>query len=209
MPNFAGKFAAAVDYAADLSVAGEQARVLLSTRKLSVQPLTINKLEMLYEMAFLRMFTQWETFLEQTFIRYICGYTCTLGPVTMITGSYFPTLAAAQYALLGKNTYLLWHSPSRVIDRVKRYITNGLHEQVISSSQFRLELFAAIRHRIAHDQEHTRIQFDRATMHLHARRYPGSRPGKFLRDWAPQVPPQRWLNLIASEFKRLSVQITP
>ena len=78
---------------------------------------------------------------------------------------------------------------------------------VIASNLSRLEQFAAIRHRIAHAQEHARIQFDLATMSLAAKRYKGARPGRFLRDW--ESPSRRWLDAIADELKYLSVQITP
>ena len=209
MPNLASRFATAVDNALDLAVAGEQARVLLSNRGIGAQPLSVSKLEMLYEMAYLRIFIHWEIFLEETFLRYACGYASASGTATMLSGVFYPSLAVAQAAVYRGNAYILWHNPSTIITRVKRDLYNGLHEQVISSNQYRLEHFAHIRHRIAHGQEDARRKFDLATMSLSARRYPGARPGRFLRDWDIQTTPQRWLDVIAAELKSLSVQITP
>lgn len=207
MPDLAGAFAKAADNAVVLAVAGERARILLSSFRPHVEPLFIDRLELLYEMAYLRVFIGWEVFLEESFLRYLCGYASTAGAVAMVSGAYFPTLAAAEQAVLAGQQYKLWHDPVRVVQRARGFLINGLHEQIISSNLSRLDQFARIRHRIAHAQQHARVQFDAVTMNLAARRYKGGRPGKFLRDWV--TPTERWLDVIAAELKSLAVQITP
>ncbi|MBA2704374.1 MAG: DUF262 domain-containing protein [Blastocatellia bacterium] len=119
----------------------------------------------------------------------------------------YPNLVIAETAVLGSMPFRLWHNPSQIVTRSQGFIVSGLHETIISSNLTRLHQFAAIRHRIAHAQEHARAQFDTATMSLAARRYKGGRPGKFLRDW--ESPTRRWLNAISDELKSLSTQITP
>src|SRR5712672_2619521 len=53
---------------------------LQRTIHILVQPLDLNKLELLYELAYLRFFIQWEVFLEQSFLRYLCGYSSSVRP---------------------------------------------------------------------------------------------------------------------------------
>jgi hypothetical protein len=210
MPPLANEFRSGVVRATSLAEAGEQARVMLSGFPRRVRPLYPARLELLYEMAFLRVFIEWETFLEQSFLRYLCGYQNVRGQQTMVHGNYYGTLVAAEVAILGSRQYLLWHNPSVVISRSQRFLRAGLHEFVLASNQTRLDWFAAIRHRIAHAQPHARGAFDNATMGLNGKRYQGARPGRFLRDWNIYVTPRaRWLETISNELVNLSRQITP
>lgn len=167
------------------------------------------RLEALYEMAFLRVFVSWEAFLEQAFFRYLCGYASVHGTATPIPGSNFlPTLAQAELAVLNGNTYVLWHSPAKVVTRCRRFFNASTIETIVSSNTSRLEAFAAIRHRIAHAQTDARNKFDAATMSLVGRRYPGARAGAFLRDRDPTAsPPERWLDRLAQELISLAHQV--
>lgn len=82
------------------------------------------------------------------------------------------------------------------------------HEQVMAAGRVRLQAFASVRNRIAHASEYARQRFDQATMDFAARRYRGSFPGSFLRDWNHgAVPRERWIATIGGELKMLAVQI--
>lgn len=167
-----------------------------------------SKLELLYELAFLRVFIAWENFLEQTFLRFLCGYQHSGGQESLIGAQYCPTLNAAENVVLGGRQYASWHNPNAVVIRSQQIFSKGRHETVLSSNIARLEHFAAIRHRVAHSQAHAKKQFDTATMTLSGRRYPGSRPGKFLRDLSSaHSPPQRWIKVISLELSGLAGQI--
>ena len=51
------------------------------------ESLTVTGLELSYELAYLRIFGFWESFLEQCFVRLLCGYERgSNGPETMLTG---------------------------------------------------------------------------------------------------------------------------
>jgi hypothetical protein len=79
----------------------------------------------------------------------------------------------------------------------------------VLSARSSLEVFAAVRHRIAHGQEDARRKFDLATMNLCGKRYRGSRAGKFLRDWDTSTAVSlRWLESMATGLEGLSSQIT-
>ena len=210
MPSLANSFRDGVVRATSLAQAGEQAQVMLSGLSRGAPPLYPARLELLYEMAYLRVFIEWETFLEQSFLRYLCGYTNTIGQQAMVQGNYYSTLATAETAILGNRQYVLWHNPSAVVGRSKAFFSTGLHESVLASNLTRLDWFAAIRHRVAHAQPHARKEFDRATMSLNGFRYQGGRPGKFLRDWHPYATPRtRWLEIVGGELINLARQITP
>lgn len=195
-----------IDEALELVRAGEVART--ATLPAVAREFYVSRLELLYEFAFLRMFVAWEVFLEDTFFRYLCGYVSRYGQATLTAGSHFRTLTAAQRAVLQNRDYVLWHNPTRVVQRSASFIRQGRHEIVIASSGARLEAMAAIRHRIAHGHPDAQAKFDGATMALAGKRYRASRPGRFLRDWcAATMPPTRWLRVLGDELRNLAIQV--
>lgn len=207
MPALAAAFAEDVKRALDFACSMEEARDALdpSQKRALLGP---HKLELGYELAYLRIFIAWEDFLEQSFLRYLCGYSALHGQEQPISGSYCSDLANAKSMLYGSRSYLLWHNPQKVIQRASRFFHTAKHETVVASMQMRIEHYAAIRHRIAH--AHARLQFDAATAFLVGRRIRGARPGRFLRMWAQHSPmPMRWIDSIALELRQLAFQIVP
>ena len=155
-----------------------------------------------------RVFVEWELFLEETFVRYLCGYQSNHGPCQLLGGQAFRNLGLAEAAMLHGRPFALWHDPSKVIARSQQFFNNGFHETVIASNSARLEHFSAVRHRIVHGQLDARQKFDIATMNLVGRRYLAARPGRFLRDWDHTVnPPRRWLETLGAELALLASQI--
>ena len=168
----------------------------------------VSRLELLYELAYLRIFVEWERFLEETFIRYLCGYHSAHGACVPLGGQVFGSLGLAQAAMLHGRPFALWHDPLRVVARSQRFFNNGFHEVVVGSNSVRLQHLSAVRHRIVHDQSDARLKFDNATMNFVGRRYRAARPGRFLRDWDPAVnPPRRWLETFSAELESLASQI--
>jgi hypothetical protein len=171
------------------------------------------RLEALYELAYLRVFAAWESYLEAIFYRSLCGYASAAGQEQLIRGAYFSSLAAAEADVLGGNAFALWHKPQRVIDRCKKYIRSGAgcpcaQEVALTSNLTRLEHLAFTRHRIVHDQRDAKNKFDAATLHIAGRTYRGSRPGEFLRDYdTTTTPPRRWLEVAVTELSSLMTQM--
>ena len=177
---------------------------------------SVSRLESLYELAYLRAFSAWEICLEAIFYRSLCGFASGAGQETLVVGGYYPSVAAAEAAVMGNRDYLLWHNPRRVIDRCRRYIRSGapgcpaVQEMVISSNLADLNDYASVRHRIVHDQADAKRQFDAATLRLAGRTYRASRPGKFLRDWDPPrsgSAPRRRLETMVSDLVGLTSQL--
>jgi hypothetical protein len=207
LPRLDGEFTRQVSTADAYIMHLEQSRA--QTVGIGSSAITITDLEFSYELAFLRIFLGWEIFLESALLRLMCGYHHTGGQEPLATGMrYYAKIVDAELAILGGRNFRLWHNPNDVIGYARRVFYRSRYELVISSAFARLEHFAAIRHRIAHSQKHAQGQFDAATMALAGRRYPASRPGRFLRDWVPRtIPPTRWIFAVSQELSGLAVQI--
>lgn len=167
----------------------------------------VARVEYLYEMAFLRTFIEWEVFLEQTFLRYMCGYSSVHGLFQPTQGQHCTSIAQAEGLVFGARGFALWHDPTRVTNRAIRFLTSCPHELVVQSNVARLQMFGHIRHRVAHGQDDARTKFDAATMFICGRRYRGGRPGRFLRDWDSTSPGRRWIDVLSLELSGLAAQI--
>lgn len=207
MPRLAQSFSNDSQRAAQFADSVESARRALGTTEAQAL-LPVSRIELAYELAYLRLFTAWEDFLEQSMLRYLCGFAAAHGQEQLTQGNYCTNLAHAKATLYGNQQYLLWHNPQKVVMRAASHFTNSRHETVIASIQGRVVHFSSIRHRIAH--AHAEDNFNTATMALAGRRYRGARPGRFLRDWAhhSQIP-MRWFEVISFEFRGLAFQIVP
>jgi hypothetical protein len=212
MPRFDMVLGRQAKSALDLVKAGEQAHTSssISIRRAWNTP----RLEALYELAYLRIFAAWEMCQEDVFYRSLCGYASKLGQEVLHRGSYFPNLAAAESDVLGRHDYKLWHNARQVITRCQRYFVSGgpgfpcTQETMLTSNFSRLVNFERIRHRIVHDNMHAKKNFDLTTIQISARTYPGSRPGKLLRDWdVSSIPHKRWLDVMVMDLVSLAAQI--
>jgi len=152
--------------------------------------------------------------MEAVFFRSLCGYASTVGQEQLISGVYYPTLAAAELAVLGGQHYVLWQNPQKIIDRCKKFIKSGagcpcLQETTIASNFTALTHLASTRHRVVHThQADAKAKFDAATMHIAGRTYPLSRPGKFLRDLDTSTVPHRsWLEVTTGDLTAMIRQI--
>ena len=208
MPPLADFFAARCEKAQDFACAVERAKERIGVPE-GGRVLGVAKLEFAYELAYLRVFTAWEDFLEESFLRYMCGYEARHGQEQLIAGgTYNADLAKARTNLYRSRRYILWHNPGNVISRAQTYFQRSKHEIVLASMQGRIEHYAAIRHRVVH--AHAEVNFDLATMALAGRRFRGSRPGRFLRAAVPHsTTPMRWIDQIVLDFRGLAHQIVP
>jgi hypothetical protein len=209
MPQFAASFRQRAIDALSLATAGD---ITMNASRFSVHlrhEWPVSRVELLYELAYVRLFVEWEYFLEETLLRYLYGYQSAHGICTPIQGAtHFRALSQAKIALLGSRQFLLWHNPVTVTQRARAFLSNGFHETVIASNTARLILFADIRHRVVHAQDDAKQKFDHATMQIAGTRYRGARPGRFLRDWnSTTTPPKRWLEVLGLELVGLAQQI--
>lgn len=194
------EFSDRLDDARDFARAVEGSSTFLYTRRLYV-----------YEAAYLLAFSAWENFLEQVFLRFLCGFANKSGsPAHAGHWSIQKSIAAASVLVLQKRRFLLWHNPQDVIDRSKRYLQIGPHEAVLQSALTEIEDFAAIRHYIAHRNHDTAVKFQAAATRLTGAPIHGGRAGRLLRDQTidPVTGAQtNWLERIGADLKRYAKQI--
>ena len=209
LPRFDLQLLAEARMAHDVILSGERARVRDS------RDWTPTKIEYLHELAFLRLFSAWESTLESVFLRMMCGHSTRSGRrERLLVGTYYSSLSKAEIALLGGRQYVLWHNSSAIIKRSqmhfcrRRMASPPILEGVIASHQARLDAWAAVRHRIVHEQNDARMKFDHASTMFSGRTYPASRPGKFLSDLDKSVaPPRKWIEAAINELTGLARQI--
>ncbi len=171
--------------------------------------LTVHRVCLIYELAYLRAFNQWESFLEDTLLRYVCGYSFA-GIVSQPLIAHSPTLAAARTLLYANAPYLLWHSPTTAAQRAQNHLHQSNYETVLTASAQIISDYAGIRHRIAHDQTDAKQKFDVITMNLVGQRFLGSRPGLFLRTKTQfNQQDMRWLERICAELSGIAMQLAP
>ena len=213
LPPLAKRFAAEVVSASNFAQNIELAAVALKNSPANQLPLNLQTVELSYELSYLRIFLAWEEFLEQTFQRLLCGYAHSQGQESLLpTMTYASTISEANHRILGTRDFVLWHSPKTIIKRCRAHFTPvGHFELVVASSYATLERYSAVRHRIAHSQDHAKGEFDTVTMNLTGKRYRGSRPGRFLRAWTPSAlgtpTPLRWITKISNDLVTLANQI--
>jgi hypothetical protein len=164
--------------------------------------LKVPQLEALYESVYLRIFSAWESFIEDVLVRFMSGY---------MTGTYQPVLAqgciqsssirAARVSLYGPRGYALWYDPIRSADRVAQYVTGSPLEAMLRQQHVQLKTFATIRHRIAHDSDDAKAKFKAAALLLASSQYSG-RPGKLLRapDMSDPLNQPKWILRISTEL---------
>lgn len=202
-------FSADVTKALELSTAAELVRISAPTGSQGRKLFNYSKLELIYELSYLRVFALWERFLEESFHRLLCGYTTGGNAIAMApTQTRPPTLSDAVLQVLNGRQYVLWHNPTVVIDRSKKFLVAAPHESVTSSALASISSLADIRHHIAHSTPDTQQKYHQATMTMAGARY-GNAAGRFLR--TTTVDPitgvqKRWLHMLADQLVSLSRQ---
>jgi len=151
-----------------------------------------NKIEMVTEIAFLRVFMAWEDFLEESFVRYVSGAVSPSGykPKRLVSAV---GVEAARLLLCGgrTRTYVRWYSASEVIDRVNAYfVDGGSYLPVIESITTDLDEMNTIRNRIAHESKISRGNFESLVRHKIGSGIKGMTPGRFLAGDTPKTKPK-------------------
>lgn len=206
MPPLGTKFASTVRDATSLTAAFEVWRTQSSGDSRVRSELTPGRLELIYELAYLRTFAEWEGFLEEVSVRHLCGYTSPMYVPNLLIARA-PTLFHARRTLAGNRPYVLWHDPQAVQTRVSSHLVGSPVAQVVASSQQHLIWLAAIRHRVAHHSTDAMTKFDQATMGLTGMRVPGARAGRFLR--RRHSSGLRIFDWTMSSLENLALQIAP
>jgi hypothetical protein len=136
-------------------------------------------------LTLLKLTLAWESFLEDTFLRYLCGAKSAAGvSPTLLLGKQ-PKLNAAFRALSGSNKFLGWQ-PDTTLKRANKFFDAGEpYETAVKGAKSVLEDMGSIRNRIAHRSDHSVIEFQ-AVVQVHFGFVPrGMTPGRFLLSTLP------------------------
>jgi hypothetical protein len=203
---------AQIDEAASLVRAAEAIRNAVPVGSHARRGFNFRQLEAMYELAYLRIFSAWEVFLEESFLRLMCGFEGA-GHIHPTKAPAPRTIRDARLAVLGGRRFKPWHDPTIVVDRTAKFFSPVVgadvpHSSVISSALVLIKDLSEIRHHIAHLTNDTCAQYHAATMRLCGARF-GRRAGRFLR--SEHVDPatglrSRWLDRICTDFKALASQ---
>lgn len=143
-------------------------------------PIKQRDVDLIAELAGLKLFVIWEDFLEQTFIRYMCGAKTysRYSPKLYVKA---PTLTHARNILLGGRPYINWENTNEVARRAETYFRRGEpYATVLRSAQVHLDTFKVIRNRIVHSSRFAETQFQKKVENLLGSTLPKITPGRLL-----------------------------
>lgn len=118
------------------------------------------QLEIIVEMAFLRIFVAWESFLEESFIRYAVGASSPSGytPDVLI---HPRNIGHALELVLSGREYVPWNSASEVTHRSALYFQDGEpYRSALETAATELDEMNTIRNRITHKSINSKSKFN-------------------------------------------------
>jgi hypothetical protein len=163
----------------------------------------------LTEVAFLRAFTGWEIFLEETFILYLLGHQPPKGQPPHRYGFPPGRDAASEWCSESKE-YAKW-SVSDVRKRANRWFRHGKpFTPALQGQQSRLEQLITIRNAIAHESSAARGKFETLVRNELQAVPPNTTVGSFLMTTKPNSnPPISFMEFYLNEVERVAHNIVP
>lgn len=139
------------------------------------------QVEIISELAFLRIFIAWEDFLEESFIRYLIGVKSPSGysPERFINPS---NMKIAKNIISGeRREYIKWNSASEIIARSEIYFKDGEpYGSVLQGTATDLDDMNVIRNRITHRSTISKDKFNNFVRKRFGHGIRGMTPGRFL-----------------------------
>ncbi len=171
--------------------------------------ITIQRRNTLTEMAFLRAFTSWESFLEETFLLYLLGHRPPNGSMPKRFGFPQTPDSAVEWCSDGK-PYAKWHIED-VQRRANRWFKDGKpFTPALQGQQARLKQLVTIRNAIAHQSQSVRDKFENLVRAELGAVPPNTTVGGFLMMTKPNsTPPISFLEFYVAEILRAAQNIVP
>lgn len=135
---------------------------------------------LIMELAFLRIFLAWEDFLEQSFVRYMCGGMTASGfrPQLYV---HPPSLEHAHDILRGQRPFVEWSNGGDVLQRARLFFKNGYpYDPAIAGALEELDDMRILRNGIAHRSTTAIKAFEDLARKLLGHRPRGLVPGLLL-----------------------------
>jgi len=139
------------------------------------------QIDLIFELAFLKIFIAWECFLENTFIRFMCGASSLSGekPTRIV---FVRHLGQALKVICGDRPYADWVSVDIVVERANRFFDNGEpYATPLQSAAVELANIRRIRNHIVHHSNKSKEDFNGLLVSIYGFRPQGMTAGRFLR----------------------------
>jgi len=139
------------------------------------------QVDFVFELAFLKMFIAWEQFLENTFVRYMCGASSLSGkkPIRIVSVRH---LDDALRVIYGGRPYAGWTSVEVVVDRANSFFASGEpYATPLHSAAVELSDMKRIRNHIVHHSNKSGEDFTKLLVNTYGFRPQGMTAGRFLR----------------------------
>lgn len=177
----------------DLSKEANRYKVIQNRRILSISK---RRIHLINEYSFLNLYLSWEYFLEEAFIRFLCGaQNSNALPKTRYVRPY--SLKHARDVIKQNQRYIDWTAGNVVIDRAKLYFKDGEpFNSALGSCLNELTEMKKIRNRIAHSSKEVRESYQqlvRQKLGHHPMSPRGMIPGRFLMCKFPPTNPNTLL----------------
>jgi len=167
------------------------------------------QVEIIVEMAFLRIFVTWEHFLEESFIRYAVGAASPSGyaPNTLI---HPQNIGHALELILSGRNYVPWNSASEVTRRSALYFEGGEpYRRALDPAAAELDEMNTIRNRITHKSVNSKNNFKAFIRTKFGHGIRGMTPGRFLLTLPASPPPNTFLDYYIEMIRISSSIIVP
>ncbi|MEA3065943.1 MAG: hypothetical protein QOJ27_2395, partial [Sphingomonadales bacterium] len=140
----------------------------------------VRDLEEVAGLGLLKLTLAWESFLEDSFLRYLCGApSCAgVGPTLLVPKE--PTLRTAYSSLLGGQKYLGWQSATTLARANKCFAAGAPYASAIGGATTDLKQISAVRNRIAHRSPFSVTEFQAVVVAELGSVPRGMTPGRFL-----------------------------
>jgi hypothetical protein len=163
----------------------------------------------LTELAFFRVFSAWEAFLEETFILYLLGQQPPRGRKAYRYG--FPPNEEAAYEWVADGRQYANWTVDQVKSRSKRLFRNGHpFDPTLTSNHNLLHQLKTVRNAIAHESANARQKFETLVRNELATFPPNTTVGSFLLTTKPRTnPPASFFEFYLDEIAKAAEQIVP
>jgi hypothetical protein len=162
------------------------------------------------ELAFLRAFLAWESFLAESFALYVMGY---VPPTGRPPKRYYfpPNRQMLEEWLAEGKEHSKWASSSEVSNRARRHFENGFpFTSVLNSNQVALSDATTIRNMIAHESASAQLKFESIVRRKLTALPPNTTVGSFLGTTMPAATPLiSFFEYYISQFENCAQQIVP
>lgn len=189
-------FEESIDNALDLLTLADSLRIrLLDGRIIRIGS---RRRELYASIALLRIHLAWEDFIENVFIRYMCGAQTASGYSPVLLGAPYPNSRAALSNLLGGSSYLTW-SPNNIVTRANVYFDRGdPFVAMVNSARNSLIQINTVRNRFAHRSQFAIVEFETVIRNAIGYMPRGINPGRFLLMADPNNPGLRFVDTYAA-----------